>query len=100
MLEYQYKPLAKDIAYRILRVSLQKSENNEYMFTMTDYNKYKVIPVDLDKHMLEAILEEISTTYRNEVVCLFYSVENVNNFWFHITFSENCTAEDLRNARY
>ena len=71
MLEYQYKPLAKDIAYRILRVSLQKSKDNEYMFTMTDYNKYKVIPVDLDKRMLEAILEEISTTYRNEVVCLF-----------------------------
>ena len=33
MLEYQYKPLAKDIAYRILRVSLQKSKDNEYMFT-------------------------------------------------------------------
>ena len=100
MLEYQYKPLAKDIAYRILRASLQKSKDNEYMFTMADYNKYKVIPVDLDKRMLEAILEEIFTTYRNEVVCLFYSVENVNNFWFHIAFSENCTAEDLRNARY
>ena len=43
MLEYQYKPLAKDIAYRILRVSLQKSKDNEYMFTMADYNKYKVV---------------------------------------------------------
>lgn len=100
MLEYQYKALARDIAYRILRVSLQKSKDNEYMFTMADYNKYKLIPVSLDKRMLEAILEEISTTYRNEVVCLFYDIENVNNFWLHITFSENCTAEDLRNARY
>lgn len=100
MLEYQYKALARDIAYRILRVSLQKSKDNKYTFTTGDYDKYKVIPVDLDKRMVEAILEEISTTYRNEVVCLFYDIENVNNFWIDITFSENCTAEDLRNARY
>lgn len=100
MLEYQYKGLARDIAYRILRVSLQKSKNNEYTFTMADYNKYRVIPVDLDKRMVEAIIEEISTTYRNEVTCVFYAETSNSGFWFDITFSENCTAEDLRNARY
>lgn len=100
MLEYQYKALARDIAYGILRVSLQKSINNEYTFTTDDYNKYKLIPVSLDKRMVEAIVEEISITYRNEVTCVFsYNVDNYN-FWFDITFSENCTAEDLRNARY
>lgn len=100
MLDYQYKALARDIAYRILRVSLQKSKNNEYTFTMTDYNRYKLIPVSLDKRMVEAIIEEIATTYRNEVTCVFCAEVINSNFWIDITFSENCTAEDLRNARY
>ena len=56
MLEYQYKALARDITYRILRVSLQKSKDNEYMFRTNREGKEKTgqpkLPLTRDNQKL------------------------------------------------